>query len=496
MVILCKGLSKDIRLLEARLKEALFGRRKTEHWDPNQGVLPFDDLVKSTPESSATDDASNASQNDPTKDDASDSPKKKRKHKGRNALSPLLERRVVKHEMSVEELDSLYGPGNWTVIGKEDSELIDCTPSSIFVVHNIRFRYGSVDHATPPVTASADLVFPKSKAGAGMLARVIISKYLDGLPLYRQSSILRREGVEISRSTMTGWMEQSAKLLWPIAYAVRDMIVKSGFVTADETPIVVLDRSHEKNKFRGYLWGYMGRDGQVYYDFRKSRSRDGPDEILAELIGILQSDGYVVYGNFAEDNLAVTLAGCWVHVRRGFQQCSASYPLECTKSLGIIRRIYKIESSLRNRNATDEEILATRKEQTAPLIDEFEEFLGSEFPEITPSSALGKALSYARNRMPTLRVFLSDASMTPDTNHLERCMKHAALLRKNFLFFGSENGGRFGAVLLTLALNCKLLEINAWKYFKWALEMSSSKHAPAPEAMTPLAYRNMQLAAN
>lgn len=490
MAILCNGLSKDMKLLEARLKELLFGRRKTEKWDPNQGLLPIGDLVQSAPESKLADDASSSNQEDPADEDAGNEPKKKRKHKGRNAISPLLERRDVKCEMSVEELDSLYGVGNWTAIGQETSESLDSTPSSLFVVRRIRIRYGSVDHTSPPVIASADAVLPKCKASSGLLSRIITSKYSDGLPLYRQSSIFKREGVEISRSTMTGWMEGSAKLLWPIAHAVRDMIVESGFVTADETPIVVLDRSHKQNKFKGYLWGYMGRGGDVYYDFRNSRSRDGPDEILADLVGILQSDGYVAYGSFAKDKTAVTLAGCWVHVRRGFQQCSSAYPLECTEALGIIRQIYRVETELRNRKATDEEILSTRAERTEPLINAFEKFLAGEFPEVTPTSALGKALSYARNRMPTLRVFLRDASMTPDTNHLERCMKHAALLRKNFLFFGSENGGRFGAVLLTLAFNCKLLDINAWKYFKWALEMSSSRNPPAPEAMTPKVYRD------
>jgi transposase len=342
MVILCKGLSKDKNLLEARLKEALFGRKKSEKWDPNQGLLPIGDLVQSAPESTPADDGSNENQDDSTNDDASNEPKKKRKHKGRNAISPLLERRDKKREMTVEELDRLYGPGNWTAIGQETTETLDSTPSSLFVVRNIRIRYGSVDHLSPPVIASAGAVFPKCKACAGLLARIATSKYSDGLPLYRQSSIFKREGVEISRSTMTGWMEQCANLLLPIADALRDRIVKSGFVTADETPIVVLDRSHKNNKFNGYLWGYMGRDGDVYYDFRNSRSRDGPDEILAELIGILQSDGYVAYGSFAKDNIAVTLAGCWAHVRRGFHQCAAAYPLECTEALGIIRQIYKI----------------------------------------------------------------------------------------------------------------------------------------------------------
>jgi transposase len=500
--VLIRDLTKDIRLLQDRVKDLQFGNKRRERWDPNQPMLPFDEIAQ---ESHASNSEATVAEGTSDCDEDGEPRRKRKKHRGRNAISPLLARHEVVHEMSSDELDERYGPGNWTVIGREITETLDSTAASIHVVRNIRLRYGSVDRKLPPITAVADQVIPKGKAGAGLLARIITSKYLDGLPLYRQQMIMKREGAEISRSTMVGWMKDCASALLPITHHLRDEIIASGVVIADETPVTVLERrpspakageggeERGKGKFKGYLWGYMNPEIGAYYDFRRTRSRHGPDEVLAGLRGVLQSDGYSAYPAFAKSNDGVELAGCWVHVRRNFFNCRKAYPVECTRALGLIRQIYRIETKLRRSGASADEILITRADKTATIIDSFEEFINGDFSQITPGSALGKALSYARNRMPTLRRFLRDPSMDPDTNEIERCMKIVAIIRKNFLFFGSEEGGRFGAVLFTLVLNCRLFDLDPWRYLKWALTVATSATPPPPEAMTPMAWSRSQL---
>ena len=161
-------------------------------------------------------------------------------------------------------------------------------------------RYAAIDAAKPPVVAASNRVIPKGKAGSGLIARIIASKFDYGLPLNRQERILRREGATVNRSTMVGWLKRSAVLLEPYCLAIRDKILASGIVEADETPITVLDRDHRNGRFKGYIWGYGGKENGFYIDFCVSRSRDGPMEILKLFKGVIQHDAYVVYGSIAK----------------------------------------------------------------------------------------------------------------------------------------------------------------------------------------------------
>ena len=190
----------------------------------------------------------------------------------------------------------------------------------------------------------------------------------------------------------------------------------------------------------------------------------------------------------SEAEKGITLAACWAHVRRYFYEIHESYPAACGPIMETIQALYKIERKLKDADAPVGEILSVRDKQSRPLVETFENLITAQYEEETPGNALGKALAHARKRMPYLKVFLESPTVPLDTNYLERSMKHAAMLRKNFLFFGSSAGGKRGAVLMTLALICRELNLDAWRYFRWALTQASLRNPPPPETLTPAAW--------
>ena len=311
---------------------------------------------------------------------------------------------------------------------------------------------------TPPAPPRP---IPGSYAGPGLLAQVLVSKYDDHLPLYRQAEIYRRGGVDLARSTLCDWVGGATALLEPVASAIRRSVLSQGYVQADETPVTVQDGPEGRPK-KAYFWAYRGGESrEVFFDFRTGRGREGPSEILAGFRGTLQVDGYPGYDESARNN-DLTVAGCMAHARRKFHEALDSAPREASLALVLFRRLYKVEEEARDLSL--EERARLRQEKSVALMADLKAAVERFAAEATPGSRIGKACTYAINQWPFLEVFLTDPRVEIDNNSIERHLRSVAVGRNNWLFCGNEEGGRRAATAYTIIESCKAAGVEPLAY--------------------------------
>ena len=374
------------------------------------------------------------------------------------------------------------GNNEFRKISDDISETLEYVPSSFKVNRYIRPRCACINCEQIVQADISCKTIDKGKAGAGLLAHILIQKYCNHLPLYRQSQIYEREGIDISRSTMAHWIYQCSSLLEPLIKEIRKSIFSSTEIHGDDTPVKVLAPGIGKTK-TARIWTYV-RDGRshgdktppaVCYFYSPDRKGERPAEHLKDYRGVLHADAYAGYNNlyYSHENpdAKITEAGCWAHTRRKFYEITvtndkASIAIEILEAIG---NIYKIEEEIKNCDSNKR--LEYRQKKSKELVVRLFNNLKKNYNELPKKSCTAKAIAYALNNQVALMRFLDNGKIEIDNNAAERAMRSIAIGRKNWLFAGSDNGGHTAAAIYSIIETAKLNNINPWKYLQKVLEV-------------------------
>jgi transposase len=406
---------------------------------------------------------------------------------GRSALPANLRRETV--VVDIPEAEKLTIGGDWVQIGEEVSEKLDYTPSSLFVRRTIRPKY-VVRFATKPdelkIAALSPEALPKSKAAPGMVADVVVSKCVDHLPLYRQEQRYARQGVELSRSTLGGWLTEAADVLTPLYLLLKARVLAAKIVHTDDTPIPVQDPDREHCR-TGRIWAYVSAGG-VVYDATEDRCRDGPLQFLKDFRGHLQCDAYAGYDElFRSARGAVVEVGCWAHARRKFVEAEKTSPALAHEAVARIRQLYAVEHEAKDLDASAR--AALRREKSKPLLDALKDWLDREHRLAIPKTPIAEALTYALNQWAALTVYVTDGDLAIDNNAAERAIKPFAIGRKNWIFFGSDRGGQALATLASFTATCQLGKLNPWTWLRDTLTRLPTLPADQLATLLPTATK-------
>jgi transposase len=391
-------------------------------------------------------------------------------HGKRPALPESLPREVVRLEPAESERTCTCGTAK-TCIGCETSQVLELVPAQFKVIVYERAKYacrtceaGVV--IAPPAAKPIDGGLP----GFGLLADVLVKKYAEHLPLHRIREIYRRHGPDISVSTLADWVAAGAEALEPIAAEIRQRVLASYVVQADDTPLTVLDSQKPGGSKRGFMWAYLGDASWVAYDYRPTRSASGPCEFLGLREGWVQADAAGAFDPLFALGRAKE-AGCWSHARRYYVEA-----LETDKRAALaiawIGQLFEVEREAANR--TPDERLALRQERSRPVVEELGRWIAEASKTTPPKSPLGKALYYAAHQWTPLLRFLEDGRLEIHNNACERALRRIAVGRNNWMFAGSDAGGERSAVIYTVLGTCRLHEVDPWAWLKDALEKIAS----------------------
>ena len=443
-----------LRAIIEAMQRHRFGRR-SEQLDPDQFELALEEVEAALA-------AAEHAQEHASKRKA-DRPRKT----NRGSLPDHLER--IEQVVDIESKDCPCCGGALHQIGEDVSERLDVVPATFRVLVTRRPRYGcrSCESGVVQAPAPARIVEGGIPTEA-LIAQVLVSKYADHLPLYRQAQIYARQGVQLDRSTLADWVGRAAWYLRPLRDHVLEELRRSGRLFADETTAPVLDPGRGRTKI-GQLWTYARDDRpwggsdppMVVYVYAADRKAERPEAHLEGFAGILQVDGYGGYAALARRRGDVTLAFCWAHVRRKFYELADSSPV-ASDMLRRIAELYAIEDEVRGSSARQRQTV--RNARSRPIVDDLHQYLDTRARQVSTKSRLGEAIRYALTRWDGLLRFLNDGRIDLDNNTVERSIRPLALNRKNALFAGSDEGGDNWAVIATLIENCKLsgIDPNAW----------------------------------
>jgi transposase len=364
-------------------------------------------------------------------------------------------------------------PDAWRCIGQEISEQLDYEPARFLRRRLIRRKYvarGEVD-AVPIIAPLPPCLQERGLPTAGLLAQVLIAKYCDHLPLYRQEAIYRqRHGVHLPRQTLARWVGLAADWLRPIYEAIRTGVLAGGYVQVDETPIAYLEPGHGSTR-QGYLWTYARPGGDVLFDWQTGRGAKCLEHVIdLEFTGTIQCDGYNAYPAFAKSRAPgqITLAGCWAHVRRKFHEALAQAPRLIGWLLRQMGHLYRIEKELREQRAGPRLRAAVRAHQSRPVQERIRRALVrlKTTHRPLPQSLLGQAIEYALGQWQTLGAWLSDGRVEIDNNLVENAIRPTAVGKKNWLFIGDKDAGQRGAIVYTLIESCRRRGIDPHAYLR------------------------------
>ena len=362
-------------------------------------------------------------------------------------------------------------------LGEDIAEILDYVPGRFKVIREVRPKLSCGHCATIVQCPAPPRPIARGRAGPGLLAHVLTCKYADHLPLYRQSGIFAREGVDLNRSTLAGWVAGGSRLMAPLVEAVGRYVTGAEKVHADDTPVPVLDPGRGKTK-TGRLWTYVrddrpaGGEAPPAVWFRYSPTRHGkhPGRHLAHFKGFLQADAFAGFnGLYARRPDPLVEVGCWAHVRRKFYDLHAAHGSPLAKrALERIGALYRIEDGIRGR--PPDKRRAVRQARAGPLLDELRAWLEAIHATLSKKSGLAQAIRYALARWPALTRYRDDGRLEIDNNAAERALRPVALGRKNYLFAGSDEGGERAAAIYTLIGTAKLNGLDPQAYLSHVLE--------------------------
>lgn len=454
---------KIIRLEEqnALLLQRLFGRKSEQTADAVTPQLALFNEVESIVE--PVDEASDEEVVAPTK----------RRGK-RKPLPADLPRVEVIHELHEHELTCVCGCRKHT-IGEEVSEQLEIVPMQIRVIKHIRKVYACRDCETAPVTADKPAqVIEKSMASPSVLAMLLTTKYVDGLPLHRFEKVLGRHGMDIPRQTLARWVIQCGEHLQPLLNLMRDRLLESRVIHCDEARVQVNKEPDREPASQSWMWVQTGgppNQSVVLFDYSTSRAQEVPTRLLEGYRGYLMTDDYAGY-NALGTQAGVERLGCWAHARRKFVEAQKVQPKGKTGradvALNLINKLYGIERALKE--GSDEQRYEARQQNSVPVLTQLHTWTEKTLPHVTAQNALGKAISYLASNWQKLVRYTEAGFLPIDNNAAERAIRPFVIGRKNWLFSDTPKGAKSSAQLYSLVDTAKANGQEPYAWLRHALE--------------------------
>jgi transposase len=357
------------------------------------------------------------------------------------------------------------------LIREESSERLDLIPARLIRRRTVRPVYAcnACKDQSPVQVPMPPQVIDKGICGPGLLAHVVLSKYLQHLPLYRVQQELARFGVEITRTTLADWVAATATALEPLYRLVRDDLLAGSYLQIDETPVHVMDPEVEGRTATGWLWVYARPGGGVIFDFQKSRGRDGPDQMLKSFAGTFQSDGYGLYESLERDRSDLRRVACWAHARRKFHEALTDDGPRSRQIIALIAPLYGIEKVARESGLSPEARKELRQQKAPSMLERLHRHLLELDPArvgspVLPKSPLGKAIRYTLSQWEALVRYLEDGRYEIDTNLVENAIRPSCVGKKNWLFIGHPDAGWRSAVIYSLLITARRYRLDpaAW----------------------------------
>ena len=469
--------SERIRRLEhlnLELIRLLYGKR-SEKLSADERQLAFEELEGASAEVEAA-----AAPEDPSPR----APKRPRPARNLGHLPAHLPR--IEQVIEPESTLCPCGCGEMVRIGEDRSERLDIVPAQLRVIVTVRPKYAcrTCEEGVTQAPAPARLI-EGALPTEGAIAHVLISKYADHLPLYRQVQIYARSGLELDRSTLAGWVGKAAFHLGPVYDRLKAALKTSSNLGLDETTVRVLDPGRGKTK-TGYLWT-MVRDERAWsgpdppgvaYEYAPGRSGEHGEKLLEGFSGTVQVDGYAGHNRLARPDRpggALTRAACWTHARRGLETVFDSSGSPIAKAgLDRIAQLYAIEKKIRGKPPATRQFV--RWTETAPLVNAFGVWLDEQRSLVSPKSRLGEKLAYIANQWDGLLVFLHDGRVEMDSNFVENRIRPIKLTAKNALFAGHDEGARAWGRIASLIETCKMNRVEPYAWLKDTLEKIAAGH--------------------
>ena len=455
-----QGTDKDelIRKLQHQLSQALrrqYGQ-KADRVDPNQLLL---DICAQLQQMAPT---------PPTPDPPPTRLTRPRPHgHGRRAIPPEMERRTEIHDLPPSQQQCACGRA-LRCIGEEHSVQFEYIRAKLVAVEHVRKKYACVcPESTVNTAAKPTSPIEKGLAAPSLLSHLIVSKYLDHLPLHRQEGIMARFGIAYPRSTMWEQIRAVGLLVKPLYEAAMADVLASRILGTDDTPVKVLDRQRTRTR-TGNVWTYVGDEEHplVVYDYTAGRSRAGPAAFLTHYGGYLQADALAVYDELFDPKRSKLIweLGCWAHARRKFVEAQDTCHSLAVIAVAHIKTLYNIEKDAARRQLRGTALVDWRTRHSAPVLDAFRIWLTTQAGALLPKSPIATAVNYTLLNWTALTRYLEDGDLVLDNNRSERALRGIAVGRKNWLFFGSDGGGQIAAILLTLLKSAQRNGLNPFDY--------------------------------
>lgn len=468
------------------LLQRLYGPR-SERFNPNQPLL-FADGNEATQETPAT--------APPPAEETAKPSKPARKHTphGRKPLPKNLPHVPVHHTLTAAESPCPSCGTPRVEIGTQTTPQLDYRPASFFITDHIEHKYACPccsKQGQPHIVAGHKPEQPlgKGSPGAGVLAYFIVNKYTDHLPLYRQERMTERQGLELARSTTCDWMAQCARKLQPLYDLMKRHLLASQVIHTDDTPVKRQDAADNETQL-SRLWAYLADAEHKYnvFDFTINRKRDGPAKFLQGYVGYLQADAFTGYDALylpdPETGAArIQEVACNAHARRKFYEARSSNANAAHQALAYYRQLYEIERQAKDVSAAVRGQM--RQDLAVPILDKLHTWLEEIQKELLPKDPFREAVNYALHQWPALCRYTSAGFLAIDNNWAEREMKRIAIGRKNWLFFGSEQGGQTAAVLFSFTSTCHRLKVEPWAYLTDVLTRLPTTPADQLEDLLP-----------
>jgi len=453
----------------AQLKRMIFGSKSERHTssDPGQLNLGLDVETLEQPERETEQITYTRSKTD---------------NKKGSAIRLALPAHLHREEHIIEPEEDITSARK---IGEVITEVLEYTPGKFYVERYVRPKYVFPKEERIVIGELPSLPIPRGNAGAGLLAHLLISKFVDHLPFYRQVQQFKRQDIDIAESTISGWFTASCRLLEPLYEKLVSKVQHSGYLMADETPIPVQTKDKPGSTHKGYHWVYYAPLNKlVCFDYRKGRGRDGPEEFLETFRGMLQSDGYNAYSIYEKKD-GITLFGCMAHARRKFENAKENDPERAEYVLKQMQKLYMTEREAKEKGLSFVQRKELRKEQSLPILLELGNWMKEQLQDVLPKSSIGQAITYTLGLWNRLTRYIENGQVEIDNNLIENSIRPVAIGRKNYLFAGSHEAAQQAAMIYSFLGTCKINNVEPYGWLKDVLSRIQDHSIQKLEELLP-----------
>ncbi|MDQ3395272.1 MAG: IS66 family transposase [Bacteroidota bacterium] len=421
----------------------------------------------------------------------------KRKRAPRTASRMVLPENLEREEVIIDPEGDLT---NYKVIGEEVTEVLVIVPASFKVKRIIRRKWALKDSGQLEkgvlVAPIPSRTVKRGLFDESVIAHLLVSKYIDHLPLYRQKKIFEREGMKIPPSTLVDNTAAGCQVLKPIYNALKREVLANLYLQGDETTIKVLQSEKKGACHLGYYWAYHApADGLVFFDYQQGRGQEGPGRLLKDFKGVFQSDGYSVYRALFKNSKKVNQLYCMAHIRRKFDEAVCYDKERATYAVRQINLVYEIEREIREASPqlSETDIVKIRMEKVAPILRELKSWMLAEYPGVLPSSPVGKAIAYALPLWDNMHYYTLHGHLQIDNNAIENAIRPIALGRKNYLFAGTHESAQNAAMVYSLFATCKKHDVNPQEWLSNVLQkLNDTNYQGKFSDLLPHRWKNNQ----